>query len=517
MSLPTPLLSIREVSKSFSGVQVLHDVNLDLFPGEVMALLGENGAGKSTLMNIVSGGLSPDRGSLVWEGNSISLPNTAAALRLGISHIYQELSAVGALSVMENLYLDDYRSNRWGVIDRRKMTRDARSLLADLGAAHIHPETEIARLGIADQQMVEIAKAVSRNARLVIMDEPTSSLTVHEVATLFAIIREMRSKRVSIVFISHRLEEAMSVANRAVVLRDGRVVSDRPMRELRRETLLADMAGRAFSFSGRKPRMPAPDAPILLSVHGIESDPGFGPFTFDLRQGGVLGVFGLVSSGRTELLQMLCGLRHPIRGSITLFDGRSGPRSLAEAWRRGLAYLPEDRKQNGIFPQLSVAENIILSRRNARRVSLAFTRGETETIQSLYQQLGIRAAGCDQEIRYLSGGNQQKTILGRCLAVSPRVLLLDEPTHGVDVRTKSQLYDTIDNLAQEGIGLVVVSSEIPEILALASSIMVLAHGHQTLLVQNDGLSDRTLLEAAFQERGARETLDSILQTANEHE
>jgi ribose transport system ATP-binding protein len=513
MSAPHPLLSLCEVSKSFSGVRVLQHVSLDLFPGQVVALLGENGAGKSTLMNVVSGSLQPDTGSLLWEGRPISLPNNAAALRLGISQIYQELSVIGALSVMENLYLDEYRANRWGIINRGKMAADARDLLASLGAAHIRPETEMAELGIADQQMVEIAKAVSRNARLVIMDEPTSSLTIHEVAALLGIIRDMRAKGVAVVFISHRLEEALGVADRAVVLRDRAVVSDRAIHETRRGTLLADMAGRAFSFAERKPVRPALGAPVLLAVRDAESTSGLGPFSFSLREGEVLGIFGLVSSGRTELLQMLCGLRPLLRGSVELFDGQPSPKSPVEGWRRGVAYLPEDRKQNGVFPQLPVAENISLSRRNARRIPMAHTRSESETSARLYQQLGIRATGLDQEIRYLSGGNQQKTILARCLAVSPRVLLLDEPTHGVDVRTKAQLYEIIDNLARGGIGLVVVSSEIPEILAIASSVLVLAHGQQTLLVPNEGLSDRTLLEAAFQERGAAETLDSILRAS----
>lgn len=507
--MPPPLLSLRNISKSFSGVRVLHNVNLDLCSGQVVALLGENGAGKSTLMNIASGGLSPDEGALIWEGGTVSFPNTAAALHLGISHIYQELSAIGALSVMENLYLNEYRSSGWGIINRRKMATDAKRLLASLGAAHIEPEIEIARLGIADQQMVEIAKAVSRNARLVIMDEPTSSLTVHEVATLMRIIREMRSNGVSVVFISHRLEEALGVADRAVVLRDGSVVSDRPIRETQRSTLLADMAGRAFSFSERKPVMPGPDAQVLVSVGEVENGPGLGPFTFDLRAGEILGVFGLVSSGRTELMQILCGLRLPTKGTIKFFDGSPGPKSPAEAWRRGLAYLPEGRKENGIFPQLPVAENLILSRRNARRAVLAGTKSERLSASQAYRQLGIRAAGIDQEIRYLSGGNQQKAILARCLGVSPRVLLLDEPTHGVDVRTKAQLYETIGNLAAQGIGLVVVSSEIPEILLIASTVLVLARGSQVLLIPNEGLSDRMLLEAAFQETGAAEKLHSF--------
>jgi ribose transport system ATP-binding protein len=492
-----PLLSVQKVSKSFAGVQVLYDVSLDLNPGEVVGLLGENGAGKSTLLNIISGNLSLDSGGLSWEGEAVHFSNAAVALRLGISQIYQELSAIGGLSVMENLFLGDYGANRFGIVGRRKMASDARRLLARVGADHIAPEATLARLGIADQQMVEIAKAVSRNSRLVLMDEPTSSLTIHEVDRLLRMVREMRESGVSVVFISHRLEEVLNVADRAVVLRDGRVVSDRPIQQVRRDTLLADMAGREFYFGDHKPIMPAPDSSVLMSVRDLEDESGRGPFTFDLKAGEVLGVFGLVSSGRTELLQMLCGCRSRTKGTIEVADRETGPKSPAEAWRRGIAYLPEDRKQNGIFPQLTVRENLVLSCRNATGAQLTGTRMENATAAKMYEQLGIRAAGLDQEIRYLSGGNQQKTILARCLAVKPRILLLDEPTHGIDIRTKAELYNTIETLAGEGMGIVFVSSEIPEILAVASTVLVISQGRQVLTLPNQGLDDKTLLEAAF--------------------
>lgn len=499
MSAPAelPLLCLRGISKAFAGVEVLHDVSLDLFPGQVLALLGENGAGKSTLMNIVSGNLQPDRGSFHWNGGPVHLPTASAALRLGIAHIHQELSTVPALSVMENLFLDNYRANRWGFINRRRMLGEAQGLLARVGGEHINPEAPVSELGIADQQIIEIAKALSGDVRLLIMDEPTSSLTAHEVTVLLRVVREFRDRGVSLVFISHRLEEALAIADRAAVLRDGRLVSDRPIADTNRQCLIDDMAGRAFSVTERHPVQPDPRSPVIMSVRELTAPGGYGPFSFELKAGEVLGVFGLVSSGRTELLEMLGGVRRCVAGTVTLFDGKDRPASPAHAWRRGIGILPEGRKRNGIFPKLSVQENISVSLRNARRQALAGTRAERQTARRFFERLGIRAAGLEQEIVYLSGGNQQKAILARCLAVGPRVLLLDEPTHGVDVRTKGQLYQMIDDLAGQGIGVVMVSSEIPEILAVASTILVLARGKQTLSLRNDGLDDRTLLQAAF--------------------
>jgi ribose transport system ATP-binding protein len=331
------------------------------------------------------------------------------------------------------------------------------------------------------------------------MDEPTSSLTPHEVKTLFRIVRELRAGGVSIVFISHRLEETLNIADRAAVLRDGSLVSDRPIAATSIQTLITDMAGRAFSFSERRPEQPAKDAPALLSVESLIDAAGFGPFSFQLRAGEVLGVFGLVSSGRSELLEMLCGLRRPISGGIRLFDGGARPSGPVDAWRRGIAFLPEGRARNGIFPQLSVRENIAIGVRNASRSTLIDSPPERKRIDRLYERLSIRARDKGQEILYLSGGNQQKAILARCLAVGPKVLLLDEPTHGVDVRTKAELYRIIDELSQQGLGIIFVSSEIPEIRAIASTILILAGGKQVFLQKNEGLDDHTLLEAAFLE------------------
>ena len=497
-----PVLSVRKICKSFSGVEVLHSVDLDFYPGQVLALLGENGAGKSTLMNIMSGSLRQDTGQTLGQGVEVDLANTASAIRLGISHIHQELSSVSALSVMENLFLGEYRSNRWGFVNRREMAVETRRLLARVDGQHIDPETLVGELRVADQQIVEIAKALSRDVRLLLMDEPTSSLTPHEVAALFRIVRELKAGGVSVVFISHRLEEIFELADRVAVLRDGSLVADRRINETSMPELLSDMAGRTFSFADQSPVQFSETSPLLLTVDRAIDQAGYGPYSFELRAGEVLGVFGLVGSGRTELLEMLCGLRRLRSGTLQLLQGGGPPPNLPTAWRQGIAFLPEGRALNGIFPQLSVRENIALSVRNAKRYPLAQSSAERQTVNHLFGRLAIRARDPSQEIVTLSGGNQQKAILARCLTVSPKVLLLDEPTHGVDVRTKREFYRIIEELAEQGLGIVMVSSEIPEIQALASTVLVLARGKQILLCRNAGLSDKTLLEAAFWESDA---------------
>jgi ABC-type sugar transport system ATPase subunit len=496
----TPLLSVRQICKRFSLVEVLHSVDLDFYPGQVLALLGENGAGKSTLMNIISGSLRQDAGQIVWQGSEVDLTNTSSAMRLGILHIHQELSCVGALSVMENLFLGDYQSGKWGFINRREMAAEARKLLAQVGGQHISPEASVADLSTADQQIVEIAKALSRDLRLLLMDEPTSSLTPHEVAALFRIVRELKASGVSIVFISHRLEEIFDLADRVAVLRDGSLVSTRRIKETNMPELLRDMAGRAFSFADQSPVQFSETSTALLEANQISDRNGYGPYSFRLQAGEVLGVFGLVGSGRTELLEMLCGLRKVHSGQLRFLETGAPPSDLRVAWRQGLAFLPAGRARNGIFPQLSVRENIALSFRNAKRYLWAERPAERETIDNLFNRLAIRARDKNQEILYLSGGNQQKAILARCLTVKPRVLLLDEPTHGVDVRTKGEFYRIIEELAEQGLGIVMVSSELPEVRALASTILVISRGKQILLSRNSGLTDHVLLEAAFWEQ-----------------
>lgn len=490
-----PILAVRGIRKAFDATAVLHGIDLAVAPGEILALVGENGAGKSTLLNIVSGALAPDGGTIALDGMERRWSGPRAALEAGIALVHQELSVIRSLSVADNIFLGDYCAGRFGFVDRAAMHARARRLLAEVGAAHIRPGARMDRLGIADQQLVEIAKALSREVRLLILDEPTSALTPHEVAALFTVMRALRARGVAVVFISHRLEEVFAIADRVLVLRDGRLVSERAAGAATRENVIADMTGRARLDAAVSP--PPPSQPkVVLSVQDLADGATVGPVSFELRAGEVLGVFGLVGAGRSELLELLAGLRRPRAGSAVLPDGGGLPANAREAWARRVAILPEDRKLAGIAPHLSILENLLLSVRQLGPGWLSPAR-ERRAAAPLLQRLGVRGVRPERPVRALSGGNQQKVILARCLAVEPRLLLLDEPTRGIDVRTKAQIYEIIAGLAAAGLAVVFVSSELPEILALASSVLVLARGRQTLHVPNRGLSEARVLQAAF--------------------
>jgi ribose transport system ATP-binding protein len=489
-----PVLTVRGIRKSFDGAAVLHGIDLDLMPGQILALLGENGAGKSTLLNVVSCALPADAGTIALAGEERRWSGPRAALDAGIAVVHQELSIMRSLTVAENIMLGDYCAGRAGFIDRRAMRARARALLDEVGAHHIDPADRAGRLGTADQQLVEIAKALTREIRVLILDEPTSSLTPHEADALFAVMRRFAARGVAVLFISHRMEEIFAVADRIVVLRDGRLVSDRPAAQSTRDGAIADMTGRASLFTGAVARA-APRAEVVLCAEDVRDRAGLGPISLRLHAGEILGLFGLVGAGRTELLELLAGLRPMGGGTLRLFDGPA-PANPRQAWARGLAILPEDRKAAGIAPSLSLQENMLLSWR--RRVAPWISPArETSQASPLMRRLAVRASGPGQRMRSLSGGNQQKVILGRCLAVGPRLLLLDEPTRGVDVGTKAEIYALITALAAEGVAIIFASSELPEVLALAGTVMVLARGKQRLAARNEGLDEATLLRAAF--------------------
>jgi len=471
---PEPALSVEHVAKGFGGVSVLQDISFDLYGGEIVALMGENGAGKSTLLHIVAGSLQADAGRLVFDGQERHWTAPKDALDAGIAVVHQELSVIGALSVAENMFLGDYCSHA-GLIDGKEMKRRAKVLLEEVGAGHIRGDAPMEQLRIADQQAVEIAKALRLDLKLLLLDEPTSSLTPHEVEGLFRLLKELRSRGTAIVFISHRIEEALSLCDRIVVLRDGRLVSTRSAADTDRNRIVADMAGHEIPPGASRPDLS--DGEVILRAEGLGDGRRVEGISFVLRRGEILGLFGLVGAGRTEVLEMLYGLRPIAGGALTLNGKAFRPASPKDAIDRGFALLPEGRTLNGILPFRPIAENVSISALpRISKAGLLDLAAERQMVSDAIREFGIICHTPQQPIRTLSGGNQQKCILSRCLAVVPNILLLDEPTHGVDVRTKEQFYHIIRTLADKGMAIIVASSEMQELFQVASRILVLSNG-----------------------------------------
>jgi len=493
-----PLVRARAVAKAFSGNAVLHSVDLDLYPGEVVGLLGENGAGKSTLMHILSGGLQADSGTVALAGAPVRFDSVADGIAAGISFVHQELSVVGALSVAENLYLGRFPRTGLGFVDYALMRASSRALLERVGAGHIDPAREAGTLRAGEQQLIEIAKAAGRRPRLLILDEPTSSLTPHEVESFFSYVRNAREAGTAVIFITHRLEEALGLCDRLVVLRNGAIISERRPAETTREQLIADMTGKPAIYDYR-PR-PLDDGAIALSLRNVSDGHHIKDVSLDVRRGEVLGLFGLVGAGRTELLDVVHGVRRPVSGSLAL-DGRPfAPRSSSEAVKAGVALVPEGRKTAGILPQHSVRDNATISslRRFAGRL-FSGRRTEAGRMAAFTRSLGIRMASDQQPVSTLSGGNQQKVIFARALMAEPRLLLLDEPTHGVDVGAKADLYAIISDAAGNGLTVLMASSEVPEILALCDRVAVLSKGRLAGVLGREEMREETILTLAFRE------------------
>jgi ABC-type sugar transport system ATPase subunit len=494
-----PILSVKSVHKSFDQNLVLKGVDFDFFPGKILGLMGENGAGKSTLMKICSGVLDADSGELYFEGARRTWRSVQDAIDHGVCFIHQELSVFPSLSVAENIFINPDQKSTFGVIDFKKRSRDTRGALDRIGAAHINPDARVSGLSIADRQSVEIARVLSnKQIRLLIMDEPTSALTKHEAEKLFERMRELAQKGVSIIFISHRLNEILQCCDEVAVLRDGEVVNRHSVEGLTADTVIREMVGRNFGEVGNKVP-PAPDtADVAISGQNLGDGQILSGISFDVRFGEVLGIYGLVGSGRTELMRMLIG-EHPQReGDIRYFDGAARPKGAPDAHRRGIVMVPESRKTQGILPNISVGHNItygVLSRlfpmgwiRPRRELAFAAECAEAQA---------VRYADISQPIRFLSGGNQQKAILARAIAAAPKVLILDEPTLGVDINSKWQIYQTIRRLADEGAAIIMVSSELPEVLQLSSRIVVLSAGRSSYFGKNDDLTEFQLGAHAF--------------------
>jgi len=471
----SPALGFDGLTMEFPGVRALDHVSFGVRAGSVHALMGENGAGKSTLLKILSGAYSPTAGCVRLAGQPKVFASTAEAIAAGVAVIYQELHLVPEMTVAENLLLGRY-PRRGALLDRAALRAEAVRLLQLVGE-DISPDTRVGRLPLAQRQMVEIAKALGRGAQLVAFDEPTSSLSEKETRRLFEIIRDLRARGHAILYVTHRMDEVFELCDAATVLRDGRhVVTHDALAGVTRDALVKSMVGRELTnvFNYR----PRPHAPDGLAVRQL-AGPGLrAPVSFDVARGEIVGFFGLVGAGRTELMRLLCGAVSPVGGEVRVHGAVVAGGSPRTAIRAGLVFCPEDRKKEGIIPVRSVAENINLSARRSRLHAGFFLQNDWERTNAAAQiaRLGVRTASPDTPIRLLSGGNQQKAILARWLSEKVRVVVLDEPTRGIDIGAKSEIYALIQELAAAGASIVIVSSELPEVLGIADRVLVMREG-----------------------------------------
>ncbi len=491
----TTLLEVKNVTKQFPGVKALSEVSLRLQDGEVLALIGENGAGKSTLMKILAGVQLPDQGQVLVDGKPVRFHNCREAIDNGVVLIHQELNLADNLSVGANIFLGR-EPRKFGLIDHARIAAESQKYL-DMVGLDVKPETTVADLTIGRQQMVEIAKALSVSARVLIMDEPTSSLSTKETEALFKVVKDLRSKGVSVIYISHRLGEVEELADRATVLRDGCNAGELSREEINHDNMVQMMVGRDVSqFYARKPHEPGN---VLLEVKGLVT-PAWPQheLSFNVRAGELVGVAGLVGAGRTELLQVLFGIDKAVRGDV-IFDGQKVKfDSPIDAIDRGLALVPEDRKQHGIILEMAIRTNIGLPGllRNKKPGGFINQRQEDLDTEKMVEAMRVRTPSHDQIVQYLSGGNQQKVVIGKWLALGPKLLMLDEPTRGIDVGAKQEIYMLMEKLAEDGVGILFVSSEMEEVLGMSDRVLVMHEGRLTGELSRDELSEEAIMRLA---------------------
>ncbi len=478
-----PLVSLKNISKSFGPVSVIKDVTVHVYPGQVQVLLGENGAGKSTLIKIMAGVYQPDSGEILIGGNAVSLPNTRAAEAHGIATIHQELNLVASMSVAENIMLGR-TPKKFGMVDRRELNRQAKAALDRIGL-DVDVDTLVGELGIAQQQLVEIAKALSINARVLILDEPTAALTKHETENLFRVVEELRAARVGMLFISHHLEEIAEIGDSVCVLRDGEFIAEVPGSTPEGE-LVRLMVGRSieeqFPRNNTMAAAPTPEtagsaATDILTVHGLGAKGRFNNITFSVKAGEILGIAGLVGAGRTEVIRAIAGVDRHDAGTVSV-RGRKLPKGdVGAAIAAGIGHVPEDRKVQGLVLDASVNENLgYATLKSSSRLGLADFAGQRRKAEDIARKLRIRMHSIDQPIRSLSGGNQQKAVFGRWIMAESTMLLLDEPTRGVDVGAKVEIYELMNQITAAGGAIVMVSSELPEVLGMSDRILVMRDG-----------------------------------------
>jgi rhamnose transport system ATP-binding protein len=494
---PDPIVELSGIAKHFGGVQALRGVDFSLFPGEVHALVGENGAGKSTLVKILAGIYRPDTGMVKVGGEVVELRNPTQAQALGIAVVQQEPMLFPDLDVAENVFMGRHPRDRFGRVDWKRMYREVDQLLTSLDVT-LSSHAPVQGLSVAEQQLVEIAKALSLQASVLVLDEPTAALSAHEVEELFAIMKQLRERGVAILFVSHRLEEVFTIADRLTVLRDGTHIITAPVSEMTTQEIIKHMVGR--ELSNLFPKGASEIGSVVLEVRHLTRPGVFDDVSFQLRRGEILGFAGLVGAGRTEVAQVLFGIDRAESGEIWLKGKQVRIRSPQQAMGYGIAYVPEDRHQHGLVMNFSIAANVTLTiLHQVSLLGLLDPRRERKIAGEYSSQLSVRSKGMEQLVNTLSGGNQQKVVLGKWLATNPSVLILDEPTRGIDVGAKSEVHRIISDLATRGIAIILISSELPEVLAMADRIIVLHEGRVTgTFMHSEATQERVMFAATGQ-------------------
>lgn len=490
------LLDMNDVVKIFPGVRALDGAKIDLYSGEVHVLMGENGAGKSTFMKVLTGIYKKDEGSIKYLGKELDVNSPKEAEEIGISIIYQEFNLLPDLTVAENIFIAKEPTNSFGIIDYDKMESDAKKILKHL-KLEIDPKMKVSDLKVGQQQMVEIAKAISVKAKVLIMDEPTAALTEKEIKELFKVIKELRSEGVGIIYISHRMEELQHIADRISVMRDGRHIDTMKYEETTIDEIIQKMVGRALG--GQYPEKTTEVGDVLLDVKNLSKKGVVSDINFNLRKGEILGFSGLMGAGRTEVVKLLFGALQKDSGEIYLEGQKITVKSPTDAIKHGIVYLTEDRKKDGIFSEMSIEDNIMVSNLDlvSNKFSFYNSKAAKGMCEIISQYLNIKTPSLEQKIKHLSGGNQQKVILARWTIKGQKVLIIDEPTRGIDVGAKREIYHLMRDLISKGASIIMISSELPEVLGMSDRVVVMQEGKISKILDNDeNLTQETIMHYA---------------------
>nr|WP_263324773.1 sugar ABC transporter ATP-binding protein [Neobacillus sp. Marseille-Q6967] len=492
--MSTALLEMKEISKDFPGVKALDHVSIQVRESEILALLGENGAGKSTLMKVLAGVHQPSNGSIYINGQPVSIEGPKHSQKLGISIIYQEFNLIPHMSVAENIFIGREPRKTKGILDRKKLKDETRKWLDRVGLTRVSPDVLISGLSVAEQQLVEIAKALSFNSKIIIMDEPTAALNDEETNKLLAIMNELKQQGMGVIFITHRLEEVLAVADSIAVLRDGKYIGSALVKDVTKDDMVTMMVGR--ELTDLFPKKGLPSQQICLEVKDVSVPGTIEDINFTVNKGEILGIAGLMGSGRTELSKAIFGMYPNMTGTVKV-DSKlvKGPRGAIDA---GIALVTDDRKQEGLVLGLSVYENILLpTYRKISRFGILQRRKKDEIVNRWVHDLKIKVHDPNVEVRTLSGGNQQKVVLGKWLQMNPKVLILNEPTRGIDVGAKAEIYQIMKRLTEDGISIIMISSEMPELLGLSNRILVMNEGRITAeLSQHEATQEKIFYYAS---------------------